>query len=61
MKETHQAGIDTTYDGLSNGDDIAGVYIGHATGHAATAVERGNSIGEDYRREFLGAAARRWA
>jgi S1/P1 Nuclease len=30
MKETHQAGIDTAYDGLSNGDDIAGVYIGHA-------------------------------
>ena len=24
------AGIDTAYDGLSNGDDIAGVYIGHA-------------------------------
>jgi hypothetical protein len=30
MKETHQKGIDTAYDGLSNGDDIAGVYIGHA-------------------------------
>ena len=30
MKETHQAGIDTAYDGLSNGDDIAGVYIEHA-------------------------------
>jgi len=25
MKETHQAGIDTAYDGLSNGDDLAGV------------------------------------
>ena len=30
MKETHQAGIDTAYDGLSNGDDLAGVYIEHA-------------------------------
>jgi nuclease S1 len=30
MKETHQAGIDTAYDGLSNGDDLAGVYIQHA-------------------------------
>jgi len=27
MKETHQAGIDTAYDSLSNGDDLAGVYI----------------------------------
>jgi hypothetical protein len=26
MKETHQAGIDIAYDGLSNGDDLAGVY-----------------------------------
>ena len=30
MKETHQAGIDTAYDGLSKGDDLAGVYIQHA-------------------------------
>jgi hypothetical protein len=30
MRETHQAGIDTAYDGLSNGDDLAGVYIQHA-------------------------------
>ena len=30
MKETHQAGIDKAYDGLSNGDDLAGVYIQHA-------------------------------
>jgi len=28
--ETHQAGTDTAYDGLSNGDDLAGVYIQHA-------------------------------
>jgi hypothetical protein len=25
MKETHDAGIDTAYDGLSDGDDLAGV------------------------------------
>jgi len=25
-----EAGIDTAYDGLSNGDDLAGVYIEHA-------------------------------
>jgi len=31
MKETHQAGIDTAYDGLSKGDDLAGVYIEHAS------------------------------
>jgi hypothetical protein len=30
MKEAHQAGIDTAYDGLSKGDDLAGVYIQHA-------------------------------
>jgi S1/P1 Nuclease len=30
MKETHQAGVDTAYDALSNGDDLAGVYIQHA-------------------------------
>jgi hypothetical protein len=30
MKGTHQAGIDTAYDGLSNGDDLAGAYIQHA-------------------------------
>jgi hypothetical protein len=30
MKETHQAGIDTAYDSLSKGDDLAGVYIQHA-------------------------------
>jgi nuclease S1 len=31
MKETHKAAIDTAYDGLSKGDDLAGVYIQHAT------------------------------
>jgi S1/P1 Nuclease len=30
MKETHQAAIGTAYDGLSKGDDLAGVYIEHA-------------------------------
>ena len=30
VNETHQAGIDTAYNGLSNGDDLAGVYIQHA-------------------------------
>jgi hypothetical protein len=30
MKGAHQAAIETSYDGLSKGDDIAGVYIEHA-------------------------------
>jgi hypothetical protein len=30
MKGTHQAAINTAYDGLSKGDDIAGVYFQHA-------------------------------
>jgi hypothetical protein len=27
MKETHQAGLDTAYDGLSNGDDLAAYVV----------------------------------
>jgi len=30
MNEAHQAGVNTAYDSLSNGADLAGVYIGHA-------------------------------
>jgi hypothetical protein len=30
MKEAHQGAIDTAYNGLSKGDDLAGVYIRHA-------------------------------
>jgi hypothetical protein len=30
MTETHQPGIDTAYDSLHNGDDLAGVYIKNA-------------------------------
>jgi hypothetical protein len=55
MKETHQAGIDTAYDGLSKGDDIAGVYIGHALPVVQQqTVERRHSPSKDHRRKLLG-------
>jgi hypothetical protein len=49
MKETHQAGIDSAYDGLSNGDDLAGVYIqrGRAVALSAGGDRDGKSASTD--------------
>jgi hypothetical protein len=40
----------TAYDGLSKGDDD----LARAACRAATAAERGNSLGEDHRRKLFG-------